>query len=147
MKYLIIFVSFVLFAAVGIYKFDTFVINGASMEPTLQKGDLIVTKIYSTYDVDDVVTYNLYSGTSLITHRIVSKEVFKDKNLYKTKGDNNNVEDPFYIADYEIVGKVLFAFPYLGALITFIFKPLTLLVLFYVPLGIILGYKLAEIKG
>ncbi len=79
------------------------VVEGSSMEPTLQTGDLvIVLRKISVNDmsIGDVVVYR--RGSTLIIHRIVMIE----GNTVITKGDNNWVVDPPVSSD-AIVGKVL----------------------------------------
>ncbi|MEM2594464.1 MAG: signal peptidase I [Sulfolobales archaeon] len=79
------------------------VVEGTSMEPTLQSGDLvIVIKRVSTKDISvgDVIVYRR-SGT-LIIHRVLRVE---DDTLI-TKGDNNWLPDP-PIRFQAVIGKVL----------------------------------------
>lgn len=85
------------FICINILKKDMATINGyvtlevvsGSMEPTINKGDLIIvdTKI-KEYKKNDIVVFYDKEG-SFITHRIIS---INDKEMI-TKGDNNNTED------------------------------------------------------
>jgi signal peptidase len=79
------------------------VVEGNSMEPTLQTGDLvIVLKRVATSDVSvgDVVVYR--RGSTLIIHRVVMIE----GSTFITKGDNNWVVDP-PVNSEALIGKVL----------------------------------------
>ncbi|MCC6046963.1 MAG: signal peptidase I [Desulfurococcaceae archaeon] len=79
------------------------VIEGTSMEPTLQTGDVVVVVRGvkpGELSVGDIVVYR--RGSSLIIHRVVSLGPFG----IVTKGDNNWAPDP--PVPYEaVVGKVL----------------------------------------
>lgn len=79
------------------------VVEGTSMEPTLQTGDVVIVvrrvKL-SDLSVGDIVVYR--RGSSLIIHRVVSL----GPSDVVTKGDNNWAPDP--PVPYEaIVGRVL----------------------------------------
>ena len=79
------------------------VVEGVSMEPTLQSGDLVlVIRRVSPDDIDlgDVIVYR--RGRTLIIHRVVRVE----DGVMITKGDNNWLPDP-PVGASEIVGKVL----------------------------------------
>lgn len=79
------------------------VVEGTSMEPTLQSGDLVlVIKRVSLDDISlgDVIVYR--RGRSLIIHRVVRIE---DGTII-TKGDNNLLLDP-PVRFSDVVGKVL----------------------------------------
>lgn len=79
------------------------VIEGTSMEPTLQTGDVVVVVRGvkpGELSVGDIVVYR--RGSSLIIHRVVSL----GPSGIVTKGDNNWAPDP--PVPYEaVVGKVL----------------------------------------
>ncbi len=79
------------------------VVEGTSMEPTLQSGDLvIVIKKVSAEDINvgDVIVYR--RGGTLIIHRVLRVE---DDTLI-TKGDNNWLPDP-PVRFQSVIGKVL----------------------------------------
>ncbi len=79
------------------------VVEGRSMEPTLQPGDLIViVKRISPKDiaVGDVVVYR--RGGTLIIHRVIRIE----GDALITKGDNNWLPDP-PVKFQAVLGKVL----------------------------------------
>lgn len=64
-----------------------FFVASGSMEPTLNVGDVMISKKADKYKVGDIITYKL--NKNYITHRIV--EI--NKNEIITKGDSNIVED------------------------------------------------------
>ena len=86
-----------------------------SMEPVLQRGDLLFVTSADEYQIRDIVIYQNQHVPYTIVHRIISKQVEADNSvLFTIKGDNNNAPDPFPVKENEIKGKVQFAIPLLG---------------------------------
>ena len=77
------------------------------MEPNLQIGDIVVVKKVKQVELKkgDVISYR--QGQSVITHRIAEVVEENERVEYKTKGDNNNVEDSGTITYNMIEGKVI----------------------------------------
>lgn len=90
---------------VGPYR--VYMVDGASMQPTLNLGDIVFFKSVSQEDVreGDIILFNRLGG--LVTHRVTS---IKDS-CVTTKGDNT---DPDPGCAYDISGKYLFKIPYAG---------------------------------
>ena len=92
----------------------TYVIVSGSMEPTIHIGDVVVAKNVKDNElqVGDIICFR--HGQTVITHRI--SEVIEENNEieYKTKGDNNNVEDSSKVTQKSIEGKVVKIIPYIG---------------------------------
>ncbi|WP_295782087.1 signal peptidase I [uncultured Microbacterium sp.] len=78
------------------------VVQGASMTPALQIGDVIVVDPHGPTGVGDVVTVR-HPDSSLVTHRIIG--VDEDGSLL-LRGDANTVTDPDLVARGEVVGTV-----------------------------------------
>lgn len=78
-------------------------INGKSMMPLLEDGDIGIVLSKSHYNIGDIVIYK-YSqgcGEATLSHRIV----YKDENLCYCKGDNSlNLER---ITRAEIIGMIV----------------------------------------
>ena len=90
-------------------------VMSGSMEPVLQTGGIVFTDTQRKIpEVGDIITYRV--GESKITHRVIRKE----RQGYVTKGDANNMEDPSPVAETQIIGKVIFAVPFLGYAAVFI---------------------------
>lgn len=87
----------------------------ASMEPHIPVGSLItVDESVAPEDLEpgDVITLSL-GGESRVTHRLMEK--YDDRQIFITKGDNNNIVDS--PVPYEnLVGKVVMGVPKLGNL-------------------------------
>jgi signal peptidase len=96
-------------------------IFGASMEPTLQSGGLLMIEPVNAEDVKvgDIIVYNVppmvrnyYNYPPIVAHRV--KEVRPFPNLsFRTQGDNTG-EDPFTVRPQDLRGTVGDQIPYLG---------------------------------
>ena len=72
------------------------VIEGRSMEPTLNTGDIVFMIPVSDpreISVGDVIVFKRPNG-ELIIHRVIEIKIYKDIYYYITKGDNNPIPDP-----------------------------------------------------
>ncbi len=83
------------------------VVEGRSMEPLLQTGDIVIVYKVSASDLrlNDIVVYEKSDG-SLVIHRIVSIRNSSNYVIIIAKGDNNMFPDPPIIAN-QVIGKVL----------------------------------------
>ncbi len=106
----------------NIFGYSYFEIASNSMYPELKKGDLVIIKLdYNEYKVGDVITFK--DGDLYTTHRL--SEI--DNDSYTTKGDaNNSYDDP--ITKNNVIGKVAFKIPSLGALINIIKNPVVIVI-------------------
>ena len=87
--------------------------DGISMNPLLYKGDFAVIRSQSSYHVGDVVLYQ-----SQVLHRPVLHRIILIQNgNYFFKGDNNDFVDPGYATRSELIGKLWFHVPHLGAIL------------------------------
>jgi len=75
-------------------------IAGASMEPSLHYGDLVIAHEERTYDVGDVVTYR-HPTIGPVIHRIIGRT----GDTYTFKGDNNDWIDSYEPTSSELIGK------------------------------------------
>ncbi len=102
---------------VELFGYKSFTIASGSMMPTLEIGDVIISKKVAEKDLKegDIITFlegegNVYN----VTHRI--KDIVKEdgKTLYRTKGDNNNTNDDELVKYENIVGKYQFKISKIG---------------------------------
>ena len=100
--------------------FDAFIIISPSMVPTIKINDaIIIRREDGEYlDIGDIITFSStdpsYAGLT-ITHRIVGKQESQGgKYIFRTKGDNNNSEDPALVQQSNIYGRVILKIPKLG---------------------------------
>ncbi|MCJ7565939.1 MAG: signal peptidase I [Anaerolineales bacterium] len=75
-------------------------IAGASMEPSLHYGDLVVAREERTYEVGDVVTYR-HPKIGPVIHRIIERT----GDTYTFKGDNNDWIDSYEPTSSELIGE------------------------------------------
>ena len=106
---------------------DTRRVEGTSMLPTFEQGDLVAIQPVSIRDVHvgDIVVYNglcSVSGLSVI-HRVVQVTTTQGEEGLITKGDNNAQTDQYFheialgpITQQCLEGKVVFVIPYVELL-------------------------------
>lgn len=120
-----------------IFGYQLYVDITNSMVPDLHVNDIIIVKKCNKENikVGDIITFREGNGT--VTHRVIEIINDKGKTKYKTKGDNNNLEDDKPITYEEIEGKYLFKIRYLGFFITdkisFVLLVILILILSYFP--------------
>lgn len=118
-------------------------IQSNSMEPTINKGDMIVTKKfdYSKLKVNDIISYltKEQDKTIIITHRIVD---ISDNGIV-TKGDNNNSNDKSLVFESNFIGKYNDTkIPFLGSILTFLQSQVGFFIFIIIPLFILFIYQL-----
>jgi signal peptidase I len=94
------------------------ILSGSSMEPAFHRGDLILARSQSSYQVGDAVVYR-HPVVGPIFHRIIGQE----DGLYMLKGDNNPWEDSYTPNQEEVIGKLWLKVPGLGKLVTALRSP------------------------
>ena len=124
------------------------VIVGTSMNPVLKMGALITNEEIppSEVKVGDIIVYRMppltqkyYKCLPVIAHRVVEVRDTTAGLIYRTKGDNNSIEDPWSVRDCDLIGKVDQQIPYLGFPILFmqnnsglIFAPIAVFLLVFI---------------
>lgn len=116
------------------------VVLSGSMVPYFNPGDLLLLERTdpAQVNVGDVIAFhppNSKDEMTFVTHRVVDI-IEKNGTLYfRTKGDNNDDEDPFLVPQQNVYGRAVFSIPKLGFLtrhnpnkkIRFLFYVLTIL--------------------
>ena len=107
--------------------FDVYTVLSGSMEPEFMTGSIIYVKEVDPDElkVKDIITFEIPGGT-VATHRII--ELVPDEQnpeiiRFRTKGDNNDVEDGGLIDKSQVIGSPVFNVPYLGYLAEYIQNP------------------------
>jgi len=110
----VLFAVSLLFVGIRALGMATFVVTGASMEPTIHKGSLVIDEPVSAdkLRLGDIITFDHYDQTT--THRIVGVEGSANGTMFSTKGDANTVTDPEPLSFPGRVGLVKLAVPGLG---------------------------------
>jgi signal peptidase len=112
------------------------IVDGPSMQPTYQRGDLVVVRAKESYLVGDVVAYLPDIGQEFpVIHRIVGIE---GEGTYLTQGDNRAEADGWLATDDNIFGAAWLHVPYGGRFVLFLREPTTWLVAAIAMLGLAL---------
>jgi signal peptidase I len=102
------------------------IVDGRSMEPTYQDGDLVIAKARANYDVGDTIVYDAPVDHQFnVIHRIVAPT----DGGFITQGDNRNEPDGWVAPHEAIHGAAEYHIPNGGALITFLRQPAVILAL------------------
>ncbi len=100
------------------------IVTGASMEPGLHAGDLVISLVAQDYAVGDAVVYRIPVGESyagrLVVHRILGGD---QSSGFVLQGDNAAHVDPWGVASGDIVGRVVAAVPAGGRLLMLLRNP------------------------
>ena len=109
-------------------------VQGQSMLPTILPGSLVIVKQAASYQIDDIVAYFLKEGRAakIVVHRIMDET----PRGFVIQGDNNPKKDKGYPTEDNIIGKVVFATPYVGDLLVSLRNPALLMASAVVMAGI-----------
>ena len=100
------------------------IVDGKSMEPTYEHGDLVVAYERGTYQAGDIVVYDAPVDSQFnVIHRITERT----EDGFITQGDNRDEPDGWIAPDEEIYGAALFHIPNGGAMVNFLRQPATIL--------------------
>ncbi len=105
---------------IDILGFRPYMVATGSMEPKYSVGDVIIIKQTpkEKIKVGDIINYISENEANTITHRVVNIVEKDGQVYYKTKGDNNNSEDPGLIRYDKVQGVLIFKISKLGTIIT-----------------------------
>lgn len=128
------------------------VIQGDSMLPLFQKGDILVIQGVKPENVrvDEVIAFAPPSGYEsqyppLIFHRVINKMYAPDgKVLFQTKGDNSPSLEPFLVPAKNIYGVQRGLIPYIGWIFIFLRNPIGLAIILVIFVGILASKLLIE---
>lgn len=106
---------------------EPYVVLSGSMRPAYEVGSLIYVKSvdYKELKAGTPITY-MISDDTVVTHRItevVHDDTDPDTLWFVTKGDANATTDSTPVHYRNIIGKPVFAIPYLGYLSSYIQSP------------------------
>ncbi|HNY35674.1 MAG TPA: signal peptidase I [Candidatus Pacearchaeota archaeon] len=133
------------FSLVGDFKVLS-VLSG-SMEPAIHTGSIVVIKPFSDYKIGDIITFGKTGKNQIpTTHRIKEMQVNSGVPYYITKGDANDSADQALVSKSTVEGKVLFSVPFLGYVVDFIKKPIGFILIIIVPVFLIIGDQLMQIR-
>ena len=117
----------VLLAGARLFGLQVYTVLSGSMEPQYHVGSIIYVKEVepSELKVGDAISF-LLSENTVATHRII--EILPDENdpnviRFRTKGDNNDIEDTNPVHCNNVLGKVVGTIPLLGYVSDFVQNP------------------------
>ena len=86
-----------------LFGYKPILVLTGSMEPTMKVNSVCVAKkaTYDDVEVGDIIMYKI--DGKLITHRVIEET----EQGFRTKGDNNNTEDAYFITENNIQAKVI----------------------------------------
>ena len=130
--------------------FGAYVIISPSMEPNIHVRDAIVTmrKDENKIKKGDIITYISKDPSHYgirITHRVIG--IFDNDGgiAYRTKGDNNNVEDSKLVNHGDVLGKVMLRIPYIGYIQEFLTTIYGWILLIVCPCVYIIGSDIVKL--
>ena len=93
------------------------VVVSGSMEPVMYRGDIVVLEKANLLgfqefnpaevEVGDIVVYNAAWHDGPVIHRVIEKGQINGTTVFKIKGDNNDVADPYWVTESQIASRVL----------------------------------------
>ena len=119
-----------------------------SMEPTIKKGDIIISRKLgdnagndekTTLAVGDIISFkadlNGDNTPEINTHRIIERIEENGRVSYRTKGDNNEYQDNYTVASTEVISKYEGTrIALLGNVIEFLMQPTGFFICIVIPL-------------
>lgn len=82
------------------------IISGKSMQPTIQSGDLALTRAQPSYRIGDIVAFREQGG--IVLHRIISGTM---QSGFATRGDGNGQNDPWTVTSDAMLGRLWLQIP------------------------------------
>lgn len=126
--------------------YSPLIVLSPSMEDTIMEGDLIIVKTAQPEDVKEGDVISFFdpdsTGTAVLTHRCI--EVVNDNGTlsFRTKGDNNNSEDPSLAPAENLVGTYITRIPGAGSVAMWLQTTPGLIVCVAVPIVLLVAYDL-----
>lgn len=124
-----------------------FIVLSGSMETEIYSGDIAVVKEVDINEINknDIIAFK--DGNVVITHRVIDIIEENGTIKYKTKGDNNNVEDNGYVLAEQVEGIYQFKIRRLGNFAMFAQTPIGMIVCLSIPIGLLLLIQMIDSRG
>ena len=129
------------------FGWKPFIVLSGSMETEIYSGDIAVVKEVNLKEINknDIIAFK--EDDIVITHRVVDIVNENGTIKYKTKGDNNNVEDNGYVLAEQVEGKYQFKVRRLGNFAMFAQTPIGMIVCLSIPAGLLLLIQTIDSRG
>lgn len=94
---------------------EFFTVESGSMYPEYPRDSLVFVKEVSAEEIQagDVITYVMNASGTLVTHRVIAVDT--ENGTFTTQGDANSSADPSPVLWTNVVGKVVYGIPKVGA--------------------------------
>jgi signal peptidase I len=122
-------------AAVGtplLFGWQFYAVDGGSMEPAIALGSVVAVQPVSLSQlrVGDIITFaDRAEPDTRVTHRVVGVDSRGGRQVVRTKGDANEIEDAVPVEGDQFVGRVASYLPYVGSVADSLSGPYTLFAL------------------
>lgn len=120
-------------------------INSDSMAPGLPRNALAAVQPVDVSHIEtgDVIAFRLPSNRRTeVLHRVVAAMRQSDGLFFETKGDANKAADPLLVPDDDVLGRMSWHVPYVGAVVLRLQPPIGYLVLVGSPLAMLVASEL-----
>lgn len=128
------------------FGWKPFIVLSGSMETEIFAGDLAIVKEVDTEIIkeNDVIAFK--DGDIVTTHRVI--DIIEENGItkYKTKGDNNNVEDNGYVLAEQIEGLYQFRVSKIGNLAMFTQTPIGMIICLSIPVGLLILIQMSDTR-
>lgn len=132
----------------SVFGYSVMTVQTESMQGTINKGDLIVTKLVNEKITDslkegDIISfYTVVDGERIIdTHRINDIKEEVGERFFETKGDNVDAIDDGYRSESDIVSVYKFRIAGLGYVVNFLRTTLGFFLCVFTPLAAFVIYE------
>lgn len=124
----------------AVFGYRTAVVQSGSMEPGIERGDLLIIREVSASDLEigQVVTYRSpVDEDVLITHRIERVRPVGQRIEFVTRGDANVEGETWRVARDGTVGRLVASLPGAGAVVGAIAHPIVPMVLLWLAVALL----------
>lgn len=114
----------------NIFGYKPFIVLSGSMESSIQKGDLVITKMTDpkTLKENDIIAFRDVEGT-VTTHRIIELVENEGTNYFVTKGDNNTTQDLNLVEYDDVEGIYVGRIPNVGNIMNSFADPTVIVII------------------
>ncbi len=133
-------------AALKPLGYNSYVIYGSSMEPTIKVGSLILARPAEVdgLEVGDIIAFQSPGNGVTVTHRIVAVREENGQHYFQTKGDASNGGDPQEVRLEDGVQELAYDLPYLGYFVHFAKSTMGMILLLVLPAAGLLALHWTE---
>ena len=132
-----------------LFGYHNYVINGGSMEPSLQVGSIAVTGPTNPFalEVGDIIARNDGADGSPVLHRVVEITNVDGQLAFITQGDQNRTPDATPVVLVGTGDRVIYSVPYAGYILNFARSWLGRMILIGGPLAVLAITSANQARG